>query len=197
MPTLRIALAQMNTTVGDLAGNAALVRDWTRRAVAAGAHVVAFPEMTLTGYPPEDLVFREAFVAASRAELADLASTLVADGSGECAVIVGYLDADGPARLDADSDPHRGPRNALALLHGGQVVTRYFKHHLPNYGVFDEDRYFVSGDVLQVVRIGGVDVALTVCEDLWQAGWPVRGRRTGERRSGGQHQRVAVRAEQG
>ncbi|MGH3727126.1 MAG: NAD+ synthase [Micromonosporaceae bacterium] len=172
MPTLRVALAQTNPTVGGLAGNSALVRDWTRQAVAAAAHVVVFPEMTLTGYPPEDLVFREAFVAASRAALADLASTLVGDGAGDCAVVVGYLDADGPARLDADSDPARGPRNALAVLHGGRVVATYYKHHLPNYGVFDEDRYFVPGDTLPVVRIGGVDVALTVCEDLWQAGGP-------------------------
>ncbi|MGH3734329.1 MAG: NAD+ synthase [Micromonosporaceae bacterium] len=172
MPTLRIALAQMNTTVGDLAGNAELVRSWTRRAADAGAHLVAFPEMTLTGYPPEDLVFREAFVAASRTTLEELATRLAGDGLGSLAVVVGYLDADGPARPDADSDPSRGARNALALLHGGRVVTTYFKHHLPNYGVFDEDRYFVSGQTLKVVRIGGVDVALTVCEDIWQAGGP-------------------------
>ena len=167
-----MALAQLNPTVGDLAGNAALVRDWTRRAVAAGADLVAFPEMTLTGYPPEDLVFRETFVAASRAALEELATTLVADGCGECVVVVGYLDADGPARRGADVEPGRGPRNMLAVLHGGQVVTRYAKHHLPNYGVFDEDRYFVPGQVLPVVRVGGVDVAFTICEDLWQAGGP-------------------------
>ncbi|MGH3648969.1 MAG: nitrilase-related carbon-nitrogen hydrolase, partial [Micromonosporaceae bacterium] len=172
MPTLRIALAQLDTTVGDLSGNAARVREWTRRAADAGAHLVAFPEMTLTGYPPEDLVFREAFVAASRAAVAGLASDLDRDGLGEIAVAVGYLDADGPARPDADSDPSRGARNALALLHGGTLVTTYFKHHLPNYGVFDEDRYFVSGQTLKVVRIGGVDVALTICEDIWQAGGP-------------------------
>ncbi|MGH3714462.1 MAG: NAD+ synthase [Micromonosporaceae bacterium] len=172
MPTLRIALAQMNTCVGDLAGNAALIREWTQRTAGAGAQLVAFPEMTLTGYPPEDLVFREAFVAASRAAVAALAEQLAADGLGQIAVAVGYLDADGPARPDADSDPRRGARNALALLHGGAVVTTYFKHHLPNYGVFDEDRYFVSGQTLKVVRIGGVDVAMTICEDIWQAGGP-------------------------
>ncbi|MFD0788498.1 nitrilase-related carbon-nitrogen hydrolase, partial [Micromonospora azadirachtae] len=71
-----------------------------------------------------------------------------------------------------DAEPGRGARNAAALLHHGVVVATYFKHHLPNYGVFDEDRYFVSGDMLTVVRIGGVDVALTICEDLWQAGGP-------------------------
>src|SRR5690606_38596297 len=105
MPTLRLALAQTNPTVGDLSGNSTLVREQVRRATAAGAHLVMFPEMTLTGYPPEDLVFREAFVAASRRCLEDLATTLVGDGAGDCAVVVGYLGADGPARLSADSDP--------------------------------------------------------------------------------------------
>ncbi|HEX6500645.1 MAG TPA: NAD+ synthase [Micromonosporaceae bacterium] len=185
MPTLRIALAQANSTVGDLTGNAAVVRDWTRQAAEHGAHLVAFPEMHLTGYPVEDLVFRESFVSASKAALERLAADLAADGLGEVAVVVGYLDADGPARLGSNvtlegvldhgapaATADRGPRDALALLHGGRVVCRYFKHHLPNYGVFDEDRYFVPGDTLRVVRIGGVDVALTVCEDIWQPGGP-------------------------
>src|SRR5256886_13022976 len=172
MPILRIALAQVDSTVGDLPGNAVTVREWSRRAAEAGAHLVAFPEMMLTGYPVEDLVFRESFVAASRTGLHALARDLELDGLGELAVVVGYLDADGPARLGADAPPDRGPRDALALLSGGRVVATYFKHHLPNYGVFDEDRYFVSGDTLRVVRIGGVDVALTVCEDIWQAGGP-------------------------
>ena len=173
MSTLRIALAQTNSTVGDLDGNAATVVEWTRKAVDAGAHLVAFGEMMLTGYPVEDLVFRESFVRASRARLARLAIELDAAGLGEAAVLVGYLDADGPARSSADARRSVGPRNALAVLHDGRVITRYHKHHLPNYGVFDEDRYFVPGDTLQVVRIGGVDVALTVCEDLWQPGGPV------------------------
>ncbi|HET6214583.1 MAG TPA: NAD+ synthase [Micromonosporaceae bacterium] len=176
MPTLRIALAQVNSTVGDFDGNAAIVRDWTRRAAGAGAQLVAFPEMMLSGYPVEDLVFRESFVAASRDALDRLAADLAADGLGEVATVVGYLDADGPARLGADAVPDRGPRDALAVLHRGRVVARAFKHHLPNYGVFDEDRYFVPGDALTVVRLGGVDsaidVAMTVCEDIWQAGGP-------------------------
>jgi NAD+ synthase (glutamine-hydrolysing) len=170
MPTLRIALAQLNPTVGDLAGNAALIRDWTHKAVDAGAQLVAFPEMVLTGYPVEDLVFRESFVAASQHTLRELASQLAEDGLGEVVTIVGYLDADGPAKLTGDAD--RGPRDALAVLHGGVVAAAYFKHHLPNYGVFDEDRYFVPGDTLTVIQVGGVDVAVTVCEDLWQAGGP-------------------------
>ena len=185
MPVLRLALAQVDATVGDIAGNARLVRAWAARAAEAGAHLVAFPEMVLTGYPAEDLVFRRSFVEASRGTLAQLASDLAADGLGKLAVVVGYLDADGPARLGADPARHGadaaalgpetrrgGPRNSLAVLHGGRVVAGYFKHHLPNYGVFDESRYFIPGDTLTVARIGGVDVALTVCEDLWQAGGP-------------------------
>ncbi|WP_428964331.1 NAD+ synthase [Micromonospora fluostatini] len=172
MPTLRLALCQVNPAVGDLAGNADLIRSWTRRAADAGAHLVAFPEMVLTGYPVEDLVFRRSFVAASQAALRRLATDLAADGLGEVAVVVGYLDSDGPPQVSGDAEPGRGARNAAALLHGGTVATTYFKHHLPNYGVFDEDRYFVSGDTLSVARVGGVDVALTICEDLWQAGGP-------------------------
>jgi len=172
MPSLRLALAQVNPTVGDISGNAATVREWSRAAADAGAQLVAFPEMMLTGYPVEDLVFRESFVAASVAALERLASDLAADGLGDLAVVVGYLDTDGPARISAEAEPDRGPRDALALLHGGRVAARYYKHHLPNYGVFDEDRYFVPGDFLTVVRMAGVDVALTVCEDIWQAGGP-------------------------
>jgi NAD+ synthase (glutamine-hydrolysing) len=176
MPTVRVALAQLNPTVGDLDGNASLVRDWAGRAAAAGAHLVAFPEMVLTGYPVEDLVFRESFVAASRAALQRLAADLAAAGLGELVAAVGYLDADGPARLGADAARAAGPRDALAVLHRGEVVCRYFKHHLPNYGVFDEDRYFVPGQTLTVLRLGTpggvVSVALTICEDIWQAGGP-------------------------
>ncbi|MFI0795501.1 NAD+ synthase [Micromonospora rubida] len=172
MPTLRLALSQVNPSVGDLAGNAGLVRRWTRRAADAGAQLVLFPEMTLTGYPVEDLVFRRSFVAASQAALRRLAADLAADGLGELPVVVGYLDADGPPQISSDAQPGHGARNAAAVLHRGEVVATYFKHHLPNYGVFDEDRYFVPGDTLTVVRVGGVDVALTICEDLWQAGGP-------------------------
>jgi NAD+ synthase (glutamine-hydrolysing) len=176
MPTLRIALAQVNSTVGDIIGNTATVHGWVRRAAEQGAHLVAFPEMMLTGYPVEDLTFRESFVTASRNHVERLAADLEQDGLGGIAVAVGYLDADGPARLGADAAAEHGPRDALALLLGGRVVARYYKHHLPNYGVFDEDRYFVAGDTLQIVRLGSgsnaVDIALTVCEDIWQPGGP-------------------------
>jgi NAD+ synthase (glutamine-hydrolysing) len=172
MPTLRLALSQVNPAVGDLAGNADLIRRWTRSAADAGAQLVLFPEMVLTGYPVEDLVFRRSFVAASQAALRRLAADLAGDGLGELPVVVGYLDADGPPQVSSDAEPGRGARNAAAVLHRGEVVATYFKHHLPNYGVFDEDRYFVPGEALTVVRVGGVDVALTICEDLWQSGGP-------------------------
>jgi NAD+ synthase (glutamine-hydrolysing) len=172
MPSLRVALAQVNSTVGDIPGNAAAVRHWSRVAAGSGAQLVAFPEMMLTGYPIEDLVFRDSFVRASRAALRTLATDLAADGLGEVAVVVGYVDADGPAPTSSAAVPGSGRRDASALLFGGEIVATYFKHHLPNYGVFDEDRYFEPGDSLTVVRLGGVDVALTVCEDLWQTGGP-------------------------
>ncbi|MEV6306837.1 NAD+ synthase [Actinoplanes sp. NPDC051861] len=180
MPTLRIALAQVNSTVGDIPGNAATVRRWSREAADAGAHLVAFPEMMLTGYPIEDLVFRNSFVEASRQALRTLAADLAADGLGELAVVVGYVDADGPPAISSDAEPGTGRRDASALLHRGEVAATYYKHHLPNYGVFDEDRYFEPGDTLTVVRLGDVDVALTVCEDIWQAGGPF----TAARRAG-------------
>src|SRR5690606_11197675 len=108
MPTVRIALAQVDPTVGDLAGNAALVREHTRKAAESGAQLVVFPEMMVTGYPVEDLVFRESFVNASRAAVDALARDLAADGLGHVVVVVGYLDADGAPRLGADATPGRG-----------------------------------------------------------------------------------------
>jgi NAD+ synthase (glutamine-hydrolysing) len=157
---LRLALAQVNMTVGDLAANAQAVLDRTAQAAQAGAHLVAFPEMMLTGYPVEDLVLRPAFREASRAALDKLAARLAEAGLGDTAVIVGFVDDDGL------------PRDASAFLLGGEVVARYYKHHLPNYGVFDERRYFAPGTELVIVRHLGVDIALTVCEDVWQEGGP-------------------------
>ncbi len=175
MPQLRLALAQVNPTVGDLAGNADLVVAWSRHAAGRGAHLIAFPEMTLTGYPIEDLALRESFVEASARALESLATRLANEGLGELAVIVGYVDrpAVGVPPTPTPTTSRRLPLDAVAFLFRGQVVARYAKHHLPNYGVFDEYRYFAPGDRLVVVRHLGVDIAMTVCEDLWQDGGPI------------------------
>jgi NAD+ synthase (glutamine-hydrolysing) len=162
MPQLRIALAQLNSTVGDLAGNAQLHVDWARKAAEAGAHVVVFPEMSLTGYPVEDLALRKTFAQGSRQAVDDLARRLVEAGCGDLLVYLGYLDSD-----------EAGPRDAAAALYGGEVVGRQFKHHLPNYGVFDEQRYFKAGQTLDVVRLHGLDIGMVICEDIWQDGGPV------------------------
>jgi NAD+ synthase (glutamine-hydrolysing) len=169
VPQLRLALAQLDVTVGDIDGNAAAILRLCREAAAQGAHLVAFPEMSLTGYPIEDLALRGSFVAASRAAMERLAVTLQAEGLGDLTVVCGYLDRDTEA-TDRIGIPKGSPQNAAAVLHGGEVVSRYAKHHLPNYGVFDEYRYFVPGRSLSVIRVHGVDVALCICEDLWQDG---------------------------
>jgi NAD+ synthase (glutamine-hydrolysing) len=170
-------MAQVNATVGDLDGNAELIVEWTRRAAGRGARVAVFPEMMLTGYPVEDLALRASFVEASIATLHTVAERLQAAGLGGVAVVAGYLDR------RADLAPRTGlpagaPLDAAALLYGGQVVITTAKHHLPNYGVFDEFRYFVPGNALPVFRMdtdGGepVDIAIAICEDLWQDGGPV------------------------
>jgi NAD+ synthase (glutamine-hydrolysing) len=149
---LRLALAQVNPTVGDLAGNAALIIKRAQDARAAGAHIAIFPEMVLTGYPVEDLALRPSFQAASKSALATLAQEINPD----IVSIVGYLD-----HLDGR------PQNMVAVITGGEVRARYAKCHLPNYGVFDEYRNFVAGDATLVVRIHGVDVGIAICEDLW------------------------------
>ncbi|WP_045562838.1 NAD+ synthase [Streptomyces sp. FxanaA7] len=169
MPQLRLALNQIDSTVGDLAGNAEAVVRWTRHSAEQGAHLVAFPEMVLTGYPVEDLALRQSFVEASRAALKALAARLADEGFGELPVIVGYLDRSESA-APKYGQPAGAPRNAGAVLHRGEVALIYAKHHLPNYGVFDEFRYFVPGDTMPVLRLHGIDIALAICEDLWQDG---------------------------
>ncbi|MFJ4708148.1 NAD+ synthase [Streptomyces anulatus] len=169
MPQLRLALNQIDSTVGDLAGNAEAIVHWTRHAAEQGAHLVAFPEMVLTGYPVEDLALRSSFVEASRQALRALAARLDAEGFGELPVVVGYLDRSEHAAARY-GQPAGSPRNAAAVLHRGGIALNFAKHHLPNYGVFDEFRYFVPGDSMPVVRIHGIDVALAICEDLWQDG---------------------------
>ncbi|MEV0962915.1 MULTISPECIES: NAD+ synthase [unclassified Streptomyces] len=169
MPQLRLAMNQIDSTVGDLAGNAESILRWTRHAAAQGAHLIAFPEMALTGYPVEDLALRSSFVEASRTALRTLAARLADEGFGEIPVVVGYLDRSEKAQ-PRYGQPAGAPQNAAAVLHGGRVALTFAKHHLPNYGVFDEFRYFVPGGTMPVVRVHGVDVALAICEDLWQDG---------------------------
>ena len=154
---LRVALAQINPTVGDLAGNSALIRANLKEGKKAGAHVIVFPEMILTGYPVEDLATRPSFQSASIKALEQLAKDIESDGCGDLVGVVGYLDRNNSA-----------PQNAIALIHGGQIKARYAKRHLPNYGVFDEYRNFVSGDGTLVARVHGVDIGFAICEDIWQ-----------------------------
>ena len=176
MPQLRLALAQLNVTVGDIGGNVEKIIRWTQHAAERDAHVVAFPEMALTGYPVEDLGLRSSFIATSRRAVSDLAVRLADAGLGNLVVICGYLDQDRSVP-PAAGVPRGAPQNAAAVIHGGRIVTRAIKHHLPNYGVFDEYRYFVPGDTLQVLTVAGVDIALVICEDLWQDGGPVEAAR--------------------
>ena len=154
---LRVALAQINPTVGDLAGNSALIRANLKEGKKAGAHVIVFPEMILTGYPVEDLATRPSFQSASIKALEQLAKDIESDGCGDVVGVIGYLDRNNGA-----------PQNAIALIHGGQIKARYAKRHLPNYGVFDEYRNFVSGDGTLVARVHGVDIGFAICEDIWQ-----------------------------
>ena len=149
---LRVALAQINPTVGDLAANAALIIESAKAAKDGGAHIVVFPEMVLTGYPVEDLALRPSFQDGSKKALAALATQL----DSEIVSIVGYLD-----QVDGK------PQNMVAVISGGEVKARYAKCHLPNYGVFDEYRNFKAGSSTLVVRIHGVDVGIAICEDLW------------------------------
>ena len=160
---LRIALAQINPTLGDLTGNSTLILEYAEKANTAGAHVLLFPEMIMTGYPVEDLALRQTFRVASKAAVLDVADRLANQGFGEMLAVIGYL----------DGSAEQKPQNALALVHRGEVVATYIKHHLPNYGVFDEFRNFTAGDRSLVVRFHGVDIGFAICEDIWVDDGPV------------------------
>lgn len=172
MPTLRIALGQINPTVGDLEGNAAEIAQVAARAHEAGADLLILPEMALTGYPVEDLCLRPSFQQASRAAIADLARRIAEDGHGKLVCLVGYLDHS-DEREPSLGRPRGGPVNSAALIHDGRVRARYDKHFLPNYGVFDEARYFVPGNGPLVFELHGVRMCVAICEDLWRDGGPV------------------------
>jgi NAD+ synthase (glutamine-hydrolysing) len=151
MERLRLAGAQINPVVGDVDGNVERILAAYRRAAERDAHLVVFPELAVTGYPPEDLVFKPSFLAASRAGV-----ERVAAGIGEAAAAVGFVEP-----------THAGPANAAALCHRGEILGVYHKVLLPNYSVFDEERYFVPGTEVLLASFGAVEVAITICEDLW------------------------------
>ena len=154
---MRIALGQVNPTVGDLPGNVELLTAWASRATEADADVIVFPELAITGYPPEDLVLRARFVEDNLRAL----DALAASTAGGCPIVVGFVD-----RTDA------GIHNAAALIGNGSIVARYHKIKLPNYGVFDEARTFTPGDAACPVRVSGSELGLSVCEDAWKPGPP-------------------------
>lgn len=160
---LRIALAQIDTCVGDVAGNAARILDAAVTAAQAGARLVAFPEMTVTGYPIEDLALRDSFARGAQEGLEHIAAGLTARGLDDVVVMLGTL----------GRNPAGRPTNQAVVLRGGTVVARYDKHHLPNYGVFDEYRIFAPGDAGCVVEVEGHRVGLVVCEDIWVDGGPL------------------------
>ena len=145
-------MAKVNATVGDLAGNAGKIVDLTRRAAEQGARLIVFPEMMLTGYPVEDLALRASLVDASIAALQSVAERLAAEGLGGVAVVTGYLDRQA-GLAPRTGLPAGAQLDAAALLYNGRVVITTAKHHLPNYGVFDEYRYFVPGNSLPVFRM--------------------------------------------
>ena len=158
MHYLRVGLAQLNTTVGDFEGNRELILDAGRRGAEADVDLVAYPELALTGYPPEDLLIRGAFIDDAQEQLIGLAE----EARGLPPLVVGCL----------DFDDHL--YNSAAVLHEGRVQGIYHKQMLPNYGVFDEERYFHPGHEFPLFEIGGVTVGVTVCEDMWFPGGPAR-----------------------
>jgi NAD+ synthase (glutamine-hydrolysing) len=153
---LRVALAQINTTVGDIEGNAAKIRDGIGRARDEGVQLVLFPELALTGYPPEDLLIKAHFLDAASSALEELAAE-----ARDVVAVVGF-----PERAE---DVY----NAAAVLAEGRVAAIYRKVYLPNYSVFDEQRYFQSGDGGALIELDGVPIGLTVCEDIWEPGPPL------------------------
>ena len=174
MTPLRVAACQINPVVGDLDANASRITAAARDAAQSGAQVAVFGEMALTGYPVEDLLLRRSFAVDSRQAVDELARSLDAAGCGDLIVVVGFLDRD-PDAPETSTNPTGGARNAAGVLHGGRLVARYDKHFLPNYGVFDEKRWFTPGDRLVVLDVDGVRLGLAICEDVWWPDGPVAG----------------------
>ncbi len=157
MPNIRVASAQINTTVGDISGNCELIADAIDQARSIGADIVAFPELSITGYPPEDLLLSQHFVRTNRSALDDIAKHCK-----NIAAMIGIVDYD-----EDDSGNIKNIYNAAAIIVDRQIVAIYQKNQLPNYGVFDELRYFKPGTSSQVIDINGVPVGVNICEDIW------------------------------
>ncbi len=167
MPALRLAMAQINPTVGDLAGNSAKILEKVQQAQDLGSNLVLFPELALTGYPIEDLALSKDFLNDSGKALESLAQELAKRGQGHIRVVVGH-----PALAKSPTSWAIG-QNCASLIFDGKVQASYAKHHLPNYSVFDEYRVFVPGDQLLTFEIDGLRFATVICEDIWQTGGPV------------------------
>ncbi len=167
MPALRLAMAQINPTVGDLAGNSTQILEKVQQAQDLGSNLVLFPELALTGYPIEDLALSKDFLNDSGKALEALAKELAKRGQGHIRVVVGH-----PALAKSPTSWAIG-QNCASLIFDGKVQASYAKHHLPNYSVFDEYRVFVPGDQLLTFEIDGLRFATVICEDIWQSGGPV------------------------
>ena len=157
MPNIRVASAQINTTVGDISGNCKLIADAIDQARSIGADIVAFPELSITGYPPEDLLLSQHFVRTNRRALDEIAKNCQ-----NIAAMIGIVDYD-----EDDSGNIKNIYNAAAIIVDTQIAAIYHKNQLPNYGVFDELRYFKPGTSSQVIDINGVPVGVNICEDIW------------------------------
>ena len=149
---IRVAAAQVNTTVGDIHGNSQLIEKWIKLAQLQQADLIAFPELTITGYPPEDLVLYDNFIEANKTALRHIATKVK-----DIVAVVGFVDSEDGKLF-----------NSAAVLHQGKIVTTYRKIHLPNYGVFDERRYFTPGDECPVISIRGIKIGINICEDIWE-----------------------------
>lgn len=168
MSRIRFALAQLNPIVGDITGNSLAIVAAVSDSYARGARVIVTPEMSVTGYPVDDLASSIDFIRQSEVGVTMLAARLASDGFGDAVVIVGYLSEAAEAEFGGAR-----AHNSLAVLHDGRVVSTYAKRHLPNYSVFDEERVFVPGTGTLVLDLGGVATGFLICEDLWRADGPV------------------------
>ncbi len=160
MRKLRLSMAQINTTVGDLDGNTARILEYVRKARSQQADIVVFPEMAITGYPPEDLLFKPSFIQSNIERMRE-----VVTNSQGITVVVGFVDSQGDIY------------NAAAVAHDGQLLGVYHKIYLPNYGVFDEDRYFKAGSQCPVFVVNGIHIGVNICEDIWYALGPTAAQR--------------------